>query len=118
MQDDVATDSHVVFNFKHAFTTSSAIWDYIQAFTPLNTTKFNLNKLAFEHKHSIPFKNSETLAPNHDDIRFTDKVLKNTKFKLPHWIYTLVHRHYEKNIMKAVIFIRKINRKLKIISSF
>src|SRR5699024_11592102 len=58
LQDDVATDSHVVFNFKHAFTTSSAIWDYIQAFTPLNTTKFNLNKLSFEHKHSIPFKNS------------------------------------------------------------
>lgn len=113
LQDDVATDSHVVFNFKHAFTTSSAIWDYIQAFTPLNTTKFNLNKLAFEHKHSIPFKNSETLAPNHDDIRFTDKVLKNTKFKLPHWIYTLVHRHYEKKHYESSYIYKKDKSKVK-----
>ena len=96
LQDDVATDSHVVFNFKQPYTTSDAVWDGIQAFTPLNTTKFNLNKLAFEHKHTVPFKNSETLAPNNDDIRFTDKVLENTKFKLPHWIYNLIHQHYEK----------------------
>src|SRR5699024_10658739 len=42
LQDDVATNSHVVFNFKHAFTTSSTIWDYIQTLTPIQTTIFDL----------------------------------------------------------------------------
>ena len=76
-------------------------------------TKFNLNKLAFEHKHTVPFKNSETLAPNNDDIRFTDKVLKNTKFKLPHWIYNLIHQHYEKKHDELSYIYKKDKSKVK-----
>lgn len=110
LQDDVVTDSHVIFDFSQSFTTSSKIWKDIHQLTPLNTTKFNLNKLAYEHKHGLPFKMNETLAP--EQMRFTDKWLNATGFKMPHWFFNIVQRQsvkkhreksyiYEKNPSKV-----------------
>ncbi|MEX6362076.1 CDP-glycerol glycerophosphotransferase family protein [Staphylococcus saprophyticus] len=94
MQDDVITDSHVVFNFNSEFITSKRIWHDIKNLTPLNTTKFNLNKLAYTHNHPLPFKNNEILAP--DQMRFTDKCLNRTHFKLPHWLFKMIQNHFVK----------------------
>lgn len=72
MQDDVITDSHVVFNFNSEFITSRRIWHDIKNLTPLNTTKFNLNKLAYTHNHPLPFKNNEILAPDRKCVLLTN----------------------------------------------
>lgn len=111
LQDDVCTDSHVVFNFESTFITSDHIWNEIYKLTPLNTTKFSLNKLAYEHKHAVPFKNSETLAP--EQLRFTDKCLKNTGFKLPHWFYHMLQQHFDKKHREASYIYEKDKSKVK-----
>lgn len=111
LQDDIRTDSHVVFNFESTFITSNDIWNEIHNLTPLNTTKFSLNKLAYEHKHPIPFKNSETLAP--EQLCFTDKCLKNTGFKLPHWFYHMLQQHFEKKHREASYIYKKDKSKIK-----
>ncbi|WP_271399469.1 CDP-glycerol glycerophosphotransferase family protein [Staphylococcus nepalensis] len=113
LQDDIATDSHVIFNFKHNHRTSKAVWKYIDDFTPLNTTKFSLNKLAFEHRHPVPFKSKETLPPETKAVRSTDKALKSTNFKLPHWIYNLIHSHYEKKHYEMSYIYKKDKTKIK-----
>lgn len=58
------------------------MWEIVHHFEPLNTTAFNLNKLAYLHEHKAPFKGNATLAP--EDMRFTDKLLNSFNFKLPH----------------------------------
>ena len=91
LQEDVATDSHVVFDFKKGFKTSDSVWEIVHHFEPLNTTAFNLNKLAYLHEHKAPFKGNATLAP--EDMRFTDKLLNSFNFKLPHWIFNPIQQH-------------------------
>ncbi|PHK50334.1 CDP-glycerol glycerophosphotransferase family protein [Staphylococcus edaphicus] len=111
IQDDVSTDSHVVFNFHSEFITSNAIWHNIKKLTLLNTTKFNLNKLAYIHNHPVPFKQNEVLAP--DQMRFTDKCLKHTHFMIPHWFYKMTHNHFIKKHQNMSYIYKKDEAKVK-----
>ncbi|RBA01574.1 CDP-glycerol glycerophosphotransferase family protein [Staphylococcus arlettae] len=111
LQDTVKVDPHVVFDYQQTYLTSSQLWEEIKKCTVLNTTKFNLNKLAYIHKHSIPFKNYETLAP--DQLRYTDKLIKNFRFKLPHWIYNFAQHHFTKKHRQMSYIYEKNENKLK-----
>lgn len=111
LQDEVITDSHVVFDFSSELVTSKEVWKDIHRFEPLNTTAFNLNKLAYEHKHALPFKSSETLSP--EQMRFTDKLLKSTGFKVPHWIFNSIHHHFVKKHRALSYIYEKDTSKIK-----
>ncbi|MCG7338171.1 CDP-glycerol glycerophosphotransferase family protein [Staphylococcus sp. ACRSN] len=111
LQEEIVTDSHVVFDFARSFTTSNTVWNSVHHFEPLNTTAFNLNKLAYLHSHSIPFKAHETLAP--DDMRFTDKLLNSLNFKIPHWIFSPIQRHFVKKHRAQSYIYSKDSSKLK-----
>ncbi|PTI65007.1 CDP-glycerol glycerophosphotransferase family protein [Staphylococcus succinus] len=111
LQDEVITDSHVVFDFSSELITSKEVWKDIHRFEPLNTTAFNLNKLAYEHKHALPFKSSETLSP--EQMRFTDKLLKSTGFKVPHWIFNSIHHHFVKKHRALSYIYEKDTSKIK-----
>ncbi|MDT3959932.1 CDP-glycerol glycerophosphotransferase family protein [Staphylococcus kloosii] len=111
LQDEVAVDPHVVYNFEQKIATSSVIWTTVQNCSLLNTTKYNLNKLAYMHNHKVPFKQQEILAPN--TLRFVDKLLLKTKFKLPYWIFNSVQRHFEKKHQQQSYIYEKNVNKLK-----
>ncbi|MCE5038579.1 CDP-glycerol glycerophosphotransferase family protein [Staphylococcus auricularis] len=93
LNSQIKVDSHVVFDFQRTFETSQQLWDQIAERQLSKTTNFNLNKLAYEHRHKLPFKRSETTAPKH--LRFTDKLLKYSRFFTPHWLYQPVKSHLQ-----------------------
>lgn len=111
LQDDIAVDPHVVYNFKQHITTSNVLWSTIKNCSLLNTTKFNLNKLAYIHGHKAPFKHHEILAPA--SLRFVDKILLKTKFKLPQWIFKSVQRHFVKKHEQISYIYEKNPNKIK-----
>src|SRR5699024_10026124 len=111
LQDDVATDCHVVFDFQKNIASSNKIWKDIHKLTPLTTTKFNLNKLAYKHKHTIPFKSKETLAPK--QMRFTYKWLDSTRFKMPHWLFNMFQRKLVKKHRECSYIYEKDSSKIK-----
>ncbi|WP_251517639.1 MULTISPECIES: CDP-glycerol glycerophosphotransferase family protein [Staphylococcus] len=111
LQEDIVTDSHVVFDFKETFSTSPNVWESVKQLQPLNTTAFNLNKLAYQHHHSIPFKAKDTLAP--EQLRTTDKMLKNSGFKLPHWLYNTIEKKALKKHKQMSYIYRKDKSKLQ-----
>ncbi|SCS80501.1 CDP-glycerol glycerophosphotransferase family protein [Staphylococcus caeli] len=111
LEDDIVTDSHVVFNFETVMTTSKDIWEDIQNLSPLDTTKFNLNKLAYLHKNSIPFKKNEILQP--ESMRFIDKCLSHSNFRCPHWIFKGIERHFEKKHQNMSYIYAKDKTKVK-----
>ena len=111
LQDTIKVDPHVVFDFQQSYWTSSQLWEDIKQCTLLNTTKFNVNKLAYLHQQSIPFKSYETLAP--DQLRYTDKLMKNFRFKLPHWVFNFVQHHFIKKHRQMSYIYEKNESKLK-----
>lgn len=111
LQDDISVDPHVVFNFKQPLLTSNTLWSELKNCVLLNTTKFNLNKLAYIHNHKVPFKQHEILAP--ESLRFVDKMILKTKFKLPLWIFKSVQHHFEKKHQQNSYIYEKNPNKLK-----
>src|SRR5699024_10466847 len=51
--------------------------------------------------------------PETKAVRSTDKALKSTNFKLPHWIYNLIHSHYEKKHYEMSYIYKKDKTKIK-----
>lgn len=92
----VKVDGHVVFDFKESCRTSASFYTTLQDRSFTELTHFNLNKLAYLHHHKKPFKMNQCAMP--ENPRFIDKMLWNTRFKVPHFITSSVlDRSYEKH---------------------
>ena len=87
LDSEAAVDSHVVFNFTDTFTTSAGLWDIIQEHDYEPTTQMLLNVLAYEHRHSLPYRSKQTEVP--EDVRPEHLWLRRFGFKAPHFLYNI-----------------------------
>ncbi|PTJ25754.1 teichoic acid biosynthesis protein F [Staphylococcus simulans] len=103
LNQNVETNGHVIFDFKHTIRTSQTFYQSIKQHEYNAITLFNLNKLAYLHHQKPPFKFRNLALPEPE--RFVDSLLWKTHFMLPHFITrSVLSRSIEKHQSMSNIY--------------
>lgn len=110
--DDVVVDGHVAYDFTQPIQASETFWTWLADQQMNSTNYFELNKLAYQQYQAIPFPQPQ-YKDDSSKMRFADSWLVTTKFKLPKWLYNMMHQHAVNNHKKLSYLYQKDTSKVK-----